>query len=325
MMEKPRDDAATRRVEESSSRHIDRDSLLRCIEGLNRGTRTEVRSLSDFFRGHIERTSFNAFSTLPPRASPSRAMYHSQLASLERLLVRGNVVVLSGAGMSTSAGIPDFRSQGSGTHDHIDGQILLHSMHAFARSRPSFGHMAVSALMRHGYVDGIITSNHDSLHELAGTPSHNIIHLFGGARGEPVVKYGERCDPSLIRIGAKWCSQANLVLVLGSSMVVSPMCDLPLLGDAPPKMVLITRSATPMDHLAQFTISADIDDALRRLCASMNIEVHHEAQTDWRNTVPQTFYDTKHTSTMDDGYDGDDDWDDEWDDDWDDELGREVK
>jgi NAD-dependent SIR2 family protein deacetylase len=118
-----------------------------------------------------------------------------QEAELERLagVVRGgNVVVLSGAGISTESGIPDYRGpEGKQRVTPMMYQEFVGSVanrqrywarsfvgwRRFAAAAPNAGHYAVAKLQRAGLVDGIITQNVDGLHQRAG--AHDVLELHG--------------------------------------------------------------------------------------------------------------------------------------------------
>lgn len=116
--------------------------------------------------------------------------------SVQRLagwVAEGGVVVLSGAGLSTESGIPDYRGP-SGvargatpmTYQTFTGDPLARRRY-WARShlgwrtigdaRPNAGHRAVARLQQLGRVDGIITQNVDGLHQAAG--AHGVVELHG--------------------------------------------------------------------------------------------------------------------------------------------------
>jgi NAD-dependent SIR2 family protein deacetylase len=115
-------------------------------------------------------------------------------SGLRDLVQAGGVVVLSGAGLSTDSGIPDYRGP-SGTqrrHSPMTYQAFVGSGHArrryWARSylgwrqiagaQPNSGHLAVAQLQARGLIDGIITQNVDGLHQAAG--ASDVIELHGG-------------------------------------------------------------------------------------------------------------------------------------------------
>jgi NAD-dependent SIR2 family protein deacetylase len=110
-------------------------------------------------------------------------------------LVAGQgVVVLSGAGLSTESGIPDYRGEAGAlkrhtpmTYDEFVGSPDARRRY-WARShlgwrvmnqaRPNDGHHAVAALRTSGHLSGVITQNVDGLHQAAGTPPE-VVDLHG--------------------------------------------------------------------------------------------------------------------------------------------------
>jgi NAD-dependent protein deacetylase/lipoamidase len=115
----------------------------------------------------------------------------SRLAALIR--DRQPCVVLTGAGISTESGIPDFRSATGIWHD-ID-PVEVASIDAFRRDparvwefyayrlgilgdvEPNAGHLAIAALECSGLVGGVITQNVDGLHQRAG--SRDVVEVHG--------------------------------------------------------------------------------------------------------------------------------------------------
>lgn len=105
----------------------------------------------------------------------------------------GGVLALSGAGISTESGIPDYRGEGGSLSRHtpMTYQEFTASSHArrrywarshlgwrtFGRARPNAGHRAVAAFGRHGLLSGAITQNVDGLHQAAG--SEDVLELHG--------------------------------------------------------------------------------------------------------------------------------------------------
>ncbi|GAA2649347.1 NAD-dependent protein deacetylase [Paractinoplanes durhamensis] len=140
-----------------------------------------------------------------------------QVALLGEWIADGDVVVLSGAGLSTDSGIPDYRGpSGSArrstpmTYQTFTGDPIARRRY-WARShlgwrtigdaRPNEGHAAVASLQHQGVVGGIITQNVDGLHQAAGATG--VVELHGNlariaclACGEltPREVLGERLD-----------------------------------------------------------------------------------------------------------------------------------
>ena len=107
------------------------------------------------------------------------------------LLAGRRAVVLTGAGISTDSGIPDYRGGGSPRRspttyaefcsgDHVRARYWARSQAGWPRiagAMPNIGHHAVAAMERSGAVTGVITQNVDGLHGKAG--SRTVIELHG--------------------------------------------------------------------------------------------------------------------------------------------------
>ncbi|MDN6536356.1 MAG: NAD-dependent protein deacetylase [Corynebacterium variabile] len=115
------------------------------------------------------------------------------LRSVASQLRQGGVLVITGAGVSTDSGIPDYRGpQGSlGRHRPMTYQEFRHDPAAshrywarsfvgwreMASARPNATHYAVAELEDAGMVSGVVTQNVDGLHAFAG--SRNLLTLHG--------------------------------------------------------------------------------------------------------------------------------------------------
>jgi NAD-dependent SIR2 family protein deacetylase len=118
----------------------------------------------------------------------------------------GGVTVLSGAGISTESGIPDYRGPGGSlarrtpmtyqafTADPAARQRYWARSHlgwrSIARAVPNPGHHAVAALQRHGLLAGVITQNVDGLHQAAG--AHPVVELHGSLDQVRCLRCGDR-------------------------------------------------------------------------------------------------------------------------------------
>lgn len=127
-----------------------------------------------------------------------------ELAALIR--ERGPVVVLTGAGISTESGIPDFRSA-SGLWVEVD-PFEVASIDAFRRdpvrvwrwygprirslldAEPNAGHHALAELERAGHVVAVVTQNIDTLHSRAG--SMDVTEVHGSIRSSVCLACGHR-------------------------------------------------------------------------------------------------------------------------------------
>ncbi|WP_030206657.1 NAD-dependent protein deacetylase [Streptomyces sp. NRRL S-87] len=129
-------------------------------------------------------------SWTPPEDLPPGT---TDLEPVAGALGAGGVLVLSGAGLSTESGIPDYRGEGGSLRRHTPMTYQDFTASArnrrrywarshlgwrtFGRARPNAGHRAVAAFERHGLLAGVITQNVDGLHQAAG--SAGVVELHG--------------------------------------------------------------------------------------------------------------------------------------------------
>ena len=152
-----------------------------------------------------------------------------ELASLIR--DRQPCVVLTGAGVSTESGIPDFRSA-TGIWAEVD-PLEVASIQAFRRNpervwafyrdriallgdaEPNAGHRALAELEQHGYVRAVVTQNVDGLHARAG--SREVVEVHGSIRSAqcPGCLWEERADAVLAQLDER-------------AVPVCPRCGRPL-------------------------------------------------------------------------------------------------
>ena len=122
----------------------------------------------------------------------------------ELIEARRPCVVLTGAGVSTESGIPDFRSP-TGIWAEFD-PLEYASLDAFradpakvwsfyaprfsmlTEAEPNAAHVAIAELERRGFVRAVITQNIDLLHERAG--SHDVIEVHGSIRTSSCLNCG---------------------------------------------------------------------------------------------------------------------------------------
>ncbi|MBV8463182.1 MAG: Sir2 family NAD-dependent protein deacetylase [Acidimicrobiales bacterium] len=147
----------------------------------------------------------------------------SSIARAHRLVSgSARVVVLTGAGISTDSGIPDFRGpQGVWTKDPEAER--LSTLDVYLRepevrrrawrnrlesptwsARPNAGHHALVALEAGGRLDTLVTQNIDGLHQVAGNDPGRIVEIHGTMRDVVCMSCGDRgpTEPTLDRVRA---------------------------------------------------------------------------------------------------------------------------
>lgn len=124
-----------------------------------------------------------------------------------------NVVVLTGAGISTDSGIPDFRSPGSGLWEKVDPMEALSSevlynypkkfynlgfniITSMKDAVPNKSHYLIAKLEELELIDLVVTQNIDGLHHKAG--SRKVYEVHGTTRTCSCDNCGEKYDTALI-------------------------------------------------------------------------------------------------------------------------------
>ncbi len=168
----------------------------------------------------------------------------------------------------------------------------------FARAEPNVVHRALARLEEGGRVLGVVTQNIDGLHQLAG--SRRVVELHGTNRrvecmrchgesemapvqerlaqgqvplcgcGGPLkaatISFGQALKPEVLREAFGLAASCDLMLALGSSLVVYPAAALPeAAASAGAKLILINRDETPLDHLANVLIRGPLEEVVPAL------------------------------------------------------------
>ncbi|TFC07350.1 Sir2 family NAD-dependent protein deacetylase [Cryobacterium mannosilyticum] len=121
----------------------------------------------------------------------SDAVAAEALDTVAELLRGKQTAVLTGAGMSTDSGIPDYRGKGAPVRTPMNFQTFVGDerarkrywagshvgWHRFRAAEPNLGHRSLARLEQHGAISGVITQNVDGLHTRAG--SRHVVDLHG--------------------------------------------------------------------------------------------------------------------------------------------------
>jgi len=141
-------------------------------------------------------------------------MTHGAVGAAARLLAAASdVVVLTGAGISTDSGIPDFRGpnglwtrnpeaeRASNIRHYVgDPEVrranwrLRATGELWAEVEPNAGHRAIVQIERLGKLHTLITQNVDELHQGAGTSPDKIVEIHGTTRKVQCLVCGWRAD-----------------------------------------------------------------------------------------------------------------------------------
>ena len=175
--------------------------------------------------------------------------------------------------------------------------------HSLGDKRPNAAHVALAELERRGLLAGVITQNIDRLHRAGG--SRNVVEVHGSIEtstcrecgekfgieaidrlfnadgvaecascGGPVkpdvVLFGEMLPEIAIRRAQELAAEADLMLCVGSSLVVHPVAGLPEVTLAcGGRLAIVTKSATPYDDAAVLKLGGEVDEELTALLAAL--------------------------------------------------------
>lgn len=236
-----------------------------------------------------------------------------QLAGL--MISSRKTMVLTGAGISTESGIPDFRGP-DGLWNKVDPMYVFSAetfvyrpevfyktgmplMGALQEARPNAAHQVMAGLEPAGLIWAVVTQNVDGLHQKAG--SKMVFELHGHLRSatcmkcshiipwetlEGMVKEGQMpprhqsCGgvykPDAVFFGdplpgdfydcCREVSDSDLLIVVGSSLEVSPVNYLPGLCK---KLVIVNMGETTYDHKAYLKIEAMAGEAFTLLADAL--------------------------------------------------------
>jgi NAD-dependent SIR2 family protein deacetylase len=237
------------------------------------------------------------------------------------------VLIVAGAGVSCSAGIPDFRTPGTGIYDNLqqynlpypeaifDVDFYRHNPMPFVtlskeiwpgvKYRPTLTHCFFSLLGNKNMLQRVYTQNIDGLEAIAGVHPNQLVECHGHFRSATCIPCGtvhdaNDCKRSMIELGeapkCKVCdnlvkpdvvffgevmpnrfsdlihsdvSACDLVIVLGTSLQVAPVANIPdwVKRDVP--RLLINREKVGSfqgNYPSDVFMEGDCDESIQKLC-----------------------------------------------------------
>ncbi|MGH0176285.1 UNVERIFIED_CONTAM: hypothetical protein FKN15_072469 [Acipenser sinensis] len=128
---------------------------------------------------------------LPENFDPPEELERKVLELAEMIRNARNVVFHTGAGISTSVGIPDFRGP-NGVWTMEEKGLTPRFDTTFEEARPSSTHLALLALQRSGSLKYLVSQNVDGLHVRSGFPRDLLSELHGNMFVEECIKCGKQ-------------------------------------------------------------------------------------------------------------------------------------
>jgi NAD-dependent deacetylase len=180
---------------------------------------------------------------------------------------------------------------------------------SFEAAKPNEGHRVLARLHQMGRIRGVITQNIDGLHQRAGVPDQDVWELHGSIRESSCLECGQytqltkdlvlyyskyeeiprcpRCDglmkPRTVSFGQplniqtrdgaiRLCMEADWLIIIGSSLLVQPAADMPLMTlKAGGRLVIINQEPTPLDYRAELVIRGSAGEVLAKAAEAAGI------------------------------------------------------
>eukprot|EP00026_Physarum_polycephalum_P012382 Phypoly_transcript_12682.p1 GENE.Phypoly_transcript_12682~~Phypoly_transcript_12682.p1 ORF type:complete len:334 (+),score=62.84 Phypoly_transcript_12682:52-1053(+) len=235
-----------------------------------------------------------------------------------------NCIIFTGAGISTSAKLPDYRSKDKGIWVMKEKGITVDPSSSFSNSllseaQPTLAHKVVADLVQKGMVSHVVSTNIDGLHMKSGVPFEKLVELHGncylefcekchakfwrdhsvikgvedsqsqshgtgnvcescgGPLRDSIVHFGEALIPSELQRANELIQKMDCAIVLGSSMRVSPACNLPRKAVSNPqsnpnefgKLLVVNLQKTPFEDETWIHLYGSID----KVCEEISLEL----------------------------------------------------
>jgi NAD-dependent deacetylase len=200
-------------------------------------------------------------------------------------------------------------------------QMKKEGYHELRGAKPNAGHRALAQLEAAGRLTAVITQNIDGLHQDAGSgrvlelhgTSRHCVCLGCGARYDPdlvherleagvevplcdtcggflksaTVSFGQPLPTDVLTEAVNLAMTTDLVLTLGTSLVVEPAASLPLQAKQNgARLVIVNQSETPLDAIADVVLRDSIGDSLTQVLQHLGLEPAPGA--DRQESAPRT-------------------------------------
>lgn len=291
--------------------------------------------------------------TAPKVAAPERRESHAAVAKKAEALANHikqskHLIAFTGAGISTSAGIPDFRGPDGNWTLRAQGRPRTTAADTL-KAMPTPAHMALVALQNRGLLKYVVSQNCDGLHRRSGIPPEKISELHGNSNREyckdcgkdyirdfravgtyqkgdddhatgrkcalcggvlldTIINFGESLPERALSLARDHAEKADVCLVLGSSLTVTPANEIPeTVGERKDaKLAICNLQKTPIDKLCDTRVFSEADVLMQMVMEELEIPIPRfmlerrlrlkvESQDESRHRVTATGEDTDGT------------------------------
>jgi NAD-dependent deacetylase len=171
-------------------------------------------------------------------------------------------------------------------------RMKLDLLESIKRAKPNDGHKAIAAMEKLGKLRGLITQNIDGLHQAAGNSREKTIEIHGtnleticlacgdlkpwqmvykklkegievpvcehcgGFLKPNTISFGQRLDQNLLQKAFNWAAECDLLLAVGSTLIVEPAASIPRTAKSHGAVLcIVTLSQTPLDSFADLKVA----------------------------------------------------------------------
>ncbi|KAL6364371.1 hypothetical protein LRP88_01771 [Fusarium phalaenopsidis] len=250
---------------------------------------------------------------LPERRDPPEVI-DQQASQLVELIKKSNhFIVFTGAGVSTSAGIPDFRGPEGAWTLRAQGRARTTRAVSTLQAVPTPSHMALLELQNRGIMKYLVSQNCDGLHRRSGIRPDMISELHGNSNREccrdcgkeyiravatyektvrdhrtgrtctrcggllhdSIINFGEDLPAEAFQLATDHAEKADLCLVLGSSLTVTPASGIPQICGIRRnvKLVICNLQNTPFDHISEMRVYSEADNLMTRVMQGLGLPI----------------------------------------------------
>eukprot|EP00003_Mantamonas_plastica_P018373 TRINITY_DN300_c0_g1_i1.p1 TRINITY_DN300_c0_g1~~TRINITY_DN300_c0_g1_i1.p1 ORF type:complete len:424 (-),score=105.17 TRINITY_DN300_c0_g1_i1:110-1360(-) len=226
-----------------------------------------------------------------------------------------HTIFFTGAGISTAAGIPDFRGPSGVWTLRAKGEKRKGKSTQSTKAIPTYTHMSLVGLQKAGYLQHLISQNTDGLHRKSGFPTDSLSELHGntnlevcdscgheymrdfrvrnakkvhnhktgrkcrvdgcnGSLKDTIINFGENLPEKPLNDGFENSEKAELCIVLGSSLRVTPAADMPgTVAENGKRLVICNLQKTPYDSDAAMVVHTKCDDLMKLVMEELECDV----------------------------------------------------
>ncbi|KAL2673772.1 hypothetical protein Neosp_012216 [[Neocosmospora] mangrovei] len=268
---------------------------------------------------------------LPERRDPPEVIDQQASKLVELIKKSKHFIVFTGAGVSTSAGIPDFRGPEGAWTLRAQGRARTTKAVSTLQAVPTPSHMALMELQNRGILKYLVSQNCDGLHRRSGIRPDMISELHGNSNREccrdcgkeyirgmqsslddlllltppdfravatyektvrdhrtgrtctrcggllhdSIINFGEDLPEEAFQLATDHAEKADLCLVLGSSLTVTPASGIPQICGMRrnAKLVICNLQNTPFDRISEMRVYSEADNLMTRVMDGLGLPI----------------------------------------------------